>query len=446
MRLLYIIPSEGFGGAERQAVYHIRHLKKWGIDVIALVGPGKLILDQLAREGVKRVEFTTAMLQDFGKPPVNPVSIMKYIAVTSITWIRAQKVVVDIIRRHGVDCVFISRSMGWFMAGIASHRAGVLQIWRAGSCLPGQIPRLLLRWYAMLVCPDGIVFNCRAVRSSLKSLINAPGWIVYNGVDMGRFSPTNEIPEIRRKLHIAESTTVVGVSARPAPGKGLETIAKALELLNQPPAKFQIVIAGDYGWRGYFERLFADNGFSQQVRFIGYVDRIESFLRSCDIVILPSERFSMEGLPNALLEAMAMQRPVIGTRVGGIAEAIKHNETGLLVKPDDPRELAGALYRLQKSPQLCAKLGRQARKDIQKRFSLEVTVKQIAEVLSQASVYSLSDPGKCDKGTDKNRKTKRSVFKRGAKSGRSGFALLRRVPHVPYTTEHQPDRQEKTYR
>ena len=383
MRLLYVIPSEGFGGAERQAVYHIAHLPRWGIEVVPLVGPGRLIVEQLAREGVYEFEFSTDMLHEPGVPQTG-LAHAANVASTAATWFRGLRAIHRAVRRHGIDAIFAGRTTGYVMAGLAARWLGIPAIWRAGSRPRHAVHRCALRWYAAVARPAGIVCNCRAVQAGTEPLVDAPCPVVYNGVDLRRFDPATT-PDVRCWSGGVDptETVTVGMSGRPAPGKGLEVLADALELLALPARRLRVLIAGDYGWREHYQRFFAERGLGNQVTLIGHVAEVERFLRCCDILVLPSQASSSEGLPNTLLEAMAMRCAVVATRVVGVAEAVEDGRSGLLVAPDDPRELAGAIGALLQSEHLRAELGRRARETVERRFSLEASVARLAETIQR---------------------------------------------------------------
>jgi glycosyltransferase involved in cell wall biosynthesis len=98
----------------------------------------------------------------------------------------------------------------------------------------------------------------------------------------------------------------------------------------------------------------------------GFVERPTDWFAFCDVVLScgDSELFS-----NAVLEAMSVGRPVVATRVGGMAEMIEHERTGLLVPSGDSRALAHAIDRMLTDPELAARLGEAARRETLGRFS-----------------------------------------------------------------------------
>lgn len=385
MRVLYVIPAEGFGGAERQAIYHMKLLPRFGIEVVPLVGPGKLVVEQLKAQGIDNIEFSESIVREYGRP-YHTNEYTHYLANNVGTWIVAQQVLHHLVREARIDVIFASRVTGWIMVGLLSRILGIPQVWRVGSRPVHNAEISLLRLFASLSGPRAIVCNCQAVQRDARKAIHAPSTVIYNGVDLNRFDPRSVRPMQRSELGIdSNRPVIVGVAARPAPGKGLETLAHALGILRMSPEQLRVVIAGDYGWRSYYARYFADKGLGEQVSLIGHVQQVSTFLRSCDIVVLPSERHSQEGLPNAIIEAMAMERPVIGTSVGGIKEAIVDQETGLLVPSNNPRALAEALQALTHSSSFRKKLGANAREFAGEKFSLLKSVEQISGVLKSVT-------------------------------------------------------------
>ena len=107
------------------------------------------------------------------------------------------------------------------------------------------------------------------------------------------------------------------------------------------------------------------------MHFLGQRDDVVDLLCACDVFVLPSRR---EGLGVAALEAMALGRPVVASRVGGLAESVQHEYTGLLVPPEDSEALAGALERLLGDPALARRLGAAGPEHIRDRYDAEAMV------------------------------------------------------------------------
>jgi len=127
------------------------------------------------------------------------------------------------------------------------------------------------------------------------------------------------------------------------------------------------------------------NGVAGRVHFLGFRRDAYSFIAHCDILVMPSLH---EGLPYTLLEAMAFGTPVIASHVGGLAEVIQNQVTGLLVAPGDAAVLAGAIRRLIDEPSLRARLGEQAQRLQRAKYSLEAMADSYLEIYRELSVIA----------------------------------------------------------
>ena len=143
-------------------------------------------------------------------------------------------------------------------------------------------------------------------------------------------------------------------------------------------------IAGEGADRESLERISRRLGLADRVRFLGRRTDSPDLLAACDVFVLPSRR---EGLGVASLEAMAAARPVVASRVGGLAEAVVHERTGLLVPPGDPRALGEALIRLLRDDALRERLGAAGPDRIAEGFAAEQMIeayeKLYLEVLAE---------------------------------------------------------------
>jgi glycosyltransferase involved in cell wall biosynthesis len=145
-------------------------------------------------------------------------------------------------------------------------------------------------------------------------------------------------------------------------------------------------LVGDGPLRDSLERQAARLGIADSVLFLGFRHPATPFLVAADVVVLPS---LTEGLPNALLEAMALARPCVATAVGGIPELIEHGSSGWLVKPGDPGSLAEGLTSLLRDPERARAFGDAARERVRERFSIarmvEATERVYAAVIPSSS-------------------------------------------------------------
>ncbi|HYD99209.1 MAG TPA: glycosyltransferase family 4 protein [Alphaproteobacteria bacterium] len=164
--------------------------------------------------------------------------------------------------------------------------------------------------------------------------------------------------------------------------KGTDTLLEALARPELRDLDWRLTLAGDgpvEAFRAEAERL----GLGGRCHFAGWVDEAESraLLRGCDALVLPSRH---EGLPMAILEAMAEGRAVVATPVGSVAEAVRDGETGLLVPPGDPAALAAALFRLAIEPELRCRMGGAGRRRWVRDFAIGPYMARLEAVLAAA--------------------------------------------------------------
>jgi glycosyltransferase involved in cell wall biosynthesis len=137
-------------------------------------------------------------------------------------------------------------------------------------------------------------------------------------------------------------------------------------------------LVGEGPYRVVIEEKVTQLGLEPWVRLAGFREPVAPWFALMDLVVLAS--YANEGVPQALLQALAMAKPVVGTTIGGIPEVVLEGETGLLVPPRDPHALTAALDRLRTDPDLCRKLGDRGREVVMERFSLEQMAAEIEAV------------------------------------------------------------------
>ena len=161
------------------------------------------------------------------------------------------------------------------------------------------------------------------------------------------------------------SSPVVGTVARLAPEKGIDRLLQAFSWVRAVTGA-ALVIVGDGPERPRLEALAAELGLADAVEFAGYTSDVETALARMDVFALASRS---EGIPLALLEAMAAGLPVVATRVGGVPEVVADGDTGILVPSGDVHALAGAITELLNDPERRRATGQRGRERVRTHFS-----------------------------------------------------------------------------
>ncbi|KWT91094.1 glycosyltransferase family 4 protein [Candidatus Magnetominusculus xianensis] len=208
--------------------------------------------------------------------------------------------------------------------------------------------------------------------------------VIYNSVDLGRFDPLLKSGrvsrnEIRAELGLAKDDIVIASVGRITEDKGgLDLLYAFKEAVGVYP-RMRLVFAGDGPFRSSLEGHAADLSISGRVHFTGYRDDVERMYAAADIVVVPTR--GLESFGMVVIEAMAMERPVIASDVGGIPEIITHGVNGLLFNATDRAGLRACICELIENLSLASRLAAEGRKTVVERFSDGAFSERFADVL-----------------------------------------------------------------
>jgi len=202
--------------------------------------------------------------------------------------------------------------------------------------------------------------------------------VIPNGVDFAYFDRAR-LPASTRP---SREGGVLGTVGRLNPLKGQDTLLRALAILRPKRPELRLEIVGEGTLRASLEALTRELGLEDRVSFLGAISRddLRARLASWDVFALPSRG---EAFGIALLEAMAMELPVVASGVEGISELVSHQANGLLVPPDDPGALAAELEWLLARPDEAREMGRRAREQALRRFDLTAAAAHLVATYDQ---------------------------------------------------------------
>ncbi|MBI4371810.1 MAG: glycosyltransferase [Elusimicrobia bacterium] len=215
---------------------------------------------------------------------------------------------------------------------------------------------------------DLLIAECEASRRFLlerQRYAPAKTAVILNGVEAGAPPDAAERAEKRREMGFGAADVVVGAAGRLDRQKGFATLLAAMARLKG--STLRCAILGDGPDRRRLEALIRDDGLEGSARLLGERGDMPSWLSAFDVYALPS---LWEGLPNALLEAMAAGLPVVASDVDGVPEAVTGGRDGLLVPPERPELLARVLSALAADPDRRAALGAAAKASVAERFTV----------------------------------------------------------------------------
>ena len=349
LKILHIDPEKNWGGGEAQVFGLLQNLAEWGHrNDLATHPEGKLFrLSQNPR--VRKIPLTVRNDAD----------------------IRAVPALRRLIRQERYDVVHLH-----------TKRAHALSLWLPrGATSPIYLVTRRMdypeanNWYTRYIYNrrvDGVV----AISQSIADLLAKAGVdrgsirLIYSGIDPQPFQSA-----AKEAKHCNE-VPVVAMVAVLEERKGHRFLLEAARILKDRGHRISYLLAGDGSDKTQLERQVQRLGLSEDVSLVGFVSDVAKFLASIDLLVQPS---LYEGLGVAALEAMAAGKPLIGTRVGGLAESIIDGETGYLVPPKDGRALAEAIANLIADSSMAHEMGRRGAARVVQSFTMEQMAKKNEE-------------------------------------------------------------------
>jgi glycosyltransferase involved in cell wall biosynthesis len=244
---------------------------------------------------------------------------------------------------------------------------------------PADLRRKMASARFTVSCTD---FNCQALHH-VSPLVAVHR--MHHGVDHTLFHP--------KQRRVAAGPPLILSVGRLREKKGLDTLIDACALLRDQGQNFVCQIVGYGEEQARLQARIDGLELQNQITLLGKLAReqVIACYAQAAVYVQPSRIAAdgdRDGIPNVLLEAMAMALPVVATRVSGIPELVRDGHNGLLVEPDAPAELAGAISSLLLSPVLGQALGRQARDTVTRGFDNDVNLRVLCGLLQESAAKS----------------------------------------------------------
>lgn len=346
LRILHTEWSDGWGGQERRIIAEMAGMKARGHEMILATRPQCRIREEALRHGIRVLELDMR-----GK----------------FDW-RAIRQLARHLRKEAVQVVDTHSGIDSWIGGLAAKLAGTPVLVRTRH-LNNPLRRSWLNFVHYL--PARIVTCGENTRAQLVGQCGFPAEQITSiptGIDFSRFTPSHPRHPVRQALGIGENDFLVLMVGILRSVKRHEIAMQAFRhfLERQPDA--WLVLAGEGPMREGLEKLAAQLGIADRMKFLGHREDIPDLLAAADTLLLTSRS---EGVPQAVTQALGLGVSVVATAVGGVPELVIHEETGLLVPPENPEATAAALARLADNPTLAAKLGEAGRRHALDNFSLE---------------------------------------------------------------------------
>jgi glycosyltransferase involved in cell wall biosynthesis len=353
LKILHIDPEKNWGGGEAQVFGLLQNLAQWGhCNDLATPPVGELFRRSLD-SSVRKIPLTVRNDWD----------------------LRAVPALRRLIRQERYDIVHLH-----------TKRAHALSLWLPrGNRTPKYVVTRRMDYPEARNCYNRYLYNRRvdgvvAISHSIVDLLSEAGVnrgsirLIYSGIDPRPFRLA------ARDEQRPGEPAIVAVVAVLEERKGHRFLLDAARMLKDRGRKIKYVLAGEGSHKAQLQQMARILGLQREVFFAGFVNDIPQLLSSIDVLVLPS---LYEGLGVAALEGMAAGKPVVGTRVGGLAESIVDGATGFLVPRRDSTALAEAIEKLVADPSMAQAMGQRGVERVLKNFTIEQVARQNEEYYYQ---------------------------------------------------------------
>jgi glycosyltransferase involved in cell wall biosynthesis len=387
MKVLYCILDNRFGGPHRRA--HSVSLRLHEDDIETVFSTGRKAKETWHPDGFQ-IHSLKHIQCFYRRHPI--LNLLRFLLWLPLNLVRIQR----LIRASGIDIVHIDGVTN-FVPALAAAMSRIPIVWLYNDHLPGPLRRLLLPLVTSLsatVIVQGE--RLRRERTEGNARLAAKTTVLYSAVDTETFCgdryDTAARARIRQRLGVPVDGPLIGTIGNLNRFKGHTYFLEAAARIKQEKASVKFLVVGrrletDPDYWDQLQRLTAQLGLREDVVFAGFRDDIPAVLAALDVFVLASV---LESCPVVVLEAMAMEVPVVATDVGAVDELLNHGRVGAIVPPRDGPAIAAAVLAILAQPREDVQaLTRSARKRVVEEYSVDTIANR------QRRIYEKLGERKC---------------------------------------------------
>lgn len=377
-KILFLYDSTVLGGAEKSLLYLIKNLNRKKFSPIVVLPDRGFLFRQLDLLGIdvrlmeiRRLRKTANLFKLF-----NYLLHLLRVAYQLRLLINTEKI--NIIHANSLSAQIQVN----FVRGVKN----IPKIWHIRDIFPHHLSIRLSIKYAALYTTK-IVAISRAVKDNLvkMGILEDKITVIYNGIDFGEIKKVSHNNEtVRRKFKVGSDCYIIGMIGSISYSKGQDIFIQAAHMVLKEFPDTLFVIVGGYfpenlSYYQEMRQLVEKLQMKEKVVFLDPVEEIEELICSLDIVVNMSRE--REGLGRSILEGMALGKPVVGSKIGGIPELVDE-DCGILIDSENVNELFEKLCFLIKDRNLMIKMGENGKKKIEKSFNIKLKVKELEGVFN----------------------------------------------------------------
>ena len=371
------------GGNQRTLWYILKFLDRSRFNPIILAPEESEFLAAFRARGVELlVEHPPASIHRFGGRVLRDRLVGRVKSVVDL--LRYNWRLARLMRSRKIDVVYCNSIRAVMLAGVGARLARVPLLWY----VKGELANGILDRIGFFLA-NRIAFFCETNRDDRYPLLvrafRRNTDVIRIGLDPAVIAAAEsaDTRPLRKELDIRSDRINVLILGQVYPPKGQHYVLAGLREIVDAHPDFMLYIAGDHVldeyafYRKELERIIERDHLQNHVKFTGWRLDALNLLTTMDMVIHPS---LAEGFGRAVLEAMALGRPVIASAVGGLREIIRDGENGFLVPPRDTAALVDRVKRLAASPEMRAKFGAAAKREVMQKYLIEDKIRDLEAV------------------------------------------------------------------
>lgn len=365
MHIVHTESSQGWGGQEIRILSEAAGMIARGHRVTLLTPRTARIHDAALARGIETIALS-----------IEEKTLRGLFAV--VRWFR-QNTTVDVVNTH-------SSTDSWLVGLAMALSRHPVPVVRTRHISASVRPSLANRWlYGQAACR--VVTTGESLARELTTRLSLPHdhvLSVATGIDLSRFSraSTPERPAARTALGLPTAGFYIGIAATLRSWKGHDDLLEAFTSLASRHPDLHLVIAGDGPRRAHLQEKINASPWAARIHLLGHREDVPAVLAALDLFVLPS--YANEGVPQAIMQAMAMSLPVISTTIGAISDAVSDGCSGLLLPLRNPARLAEAIEHLLTDPAQLQEFASAGRRMAEEKFSLDAMLDAMLDVFQQA--------------------------------------------------------------
>ncbi len=356
MRILHTESSNGWGGQEMRILRESEGMRVRGYEIVMAVAKGGGLVQKARDAGftVYEIEF---------KKRKTPFVLLQLIKILS---------------KHKIDLVNTHSSLDAWLGGVAARATGKKVVRTRHLSTPirkGLNSRLLYNTLADFVVTTSSRIILPIVKQSGLPADHCR--LVATGVESEKLQVgIEEKTAFRKQLGLNEEDCLVGTACIVRSWKGIQDLMKAAHLLRDIKQIKWVIIGGGYVDR--YKGLAAELALDGILHFTGHLEDPYAAIAALDMFLLLST--ANEGISQACLQAAYLEKPLITTTVGGLPEICRNQDTGILVPPSSPKDVAAAVLSLYDEPEKRKFYGKRAHQLVENKFTMKHTLDQMEQV------------------------------------------------------------------